>query len=85
MRLLDLPVPPDPLSLYLLLLVHPQARARAADPARETAPAAGPDPLGAFIMFASFVKILFGGCPGGRHYYVNQGGTWTCSMCGATQ
>jgi hypothetical protein len=36
-------------------------------------------------MFASFVKILFGSCPGGRHYYVNQGGTWTCSMCGATR
>lgn len=32
----------------------------------------------------SFVKILFGGCPGGRHYYVRQGNAWVCSMCGAS-
>ena len=36
-------------------------------------------------MFASFIRSLFGGCPGGQHYYVKQGGSWVCTMCGATQ
>lgn len=35
-------------------------------------------------MFA-FIKALFGGCAGDRHYYVKQGGQWVCSMCGASQ
>jgi hypothetical protein len=33
----------------------------------------------------SFIRALLGSCPGGRHYYVNVGGTWTCTMCGDTR
>lgn len=27
-------------------------------------------------------RALFGSC---RHYFVNQGGTWVCTMCGETR
>jgi len=33
----------------------------------------------------SFIRALLGGCPGGRHYFVNDGGRWRCTICGATQ
>jgi hypothetical protein len=26
-----------------------------------------------------------GGCEGGQHYFVKQGGQWVCTMCGATR
>ncbi len=30
-------------------------------------------------------RVLSGGCPGGRHYFVRDGGRWVCTMCGATR
>jgi hypothetical protein len=36
----------------------------------------------------SLIRALFGGCSGsstGGHYYVNEGGTWKCSLCGASR
>jgi hypothetical protein len=32
-------------------------------------------------MFAR-IRIYFGSC---RHYFVKQGGVWTCTLCGETR
>lgn len=41
----------------------------------------GPSPLAPPVK----VIVVRSGCPGGRHYYVNQGGSWVCTMCGDTR
>ena len=39
-------------------------------------------------MFALIRQLMFGGCSGssnGGHYYVKEGGSWVCSLCGASR
>lgn len=36
------------------------------------------------VMMLSLIRVLFGGCPGGRHYFIKSGNRWVCSLCGAS-